>query len=243
MQDDEDATVTTLDDYRSVFRKRIAAHDGRVVDTAGDSVLAVFETATGAVRVADEIQQELAKRNETLPDERRMHFRIGVNLGEVIEKEDGTIYGDGVNIAARLESLAEPGGICVSESAHMQVEGKLEAVFESIGEHAVKNIAKPVQVYRLVEQGAAPRPRSRRPLAWAAAAALVFVIAGVAVWQTTQPPPVPETFAEPVDPILALPTGQTLKKIESDITRDYILNAVEALEYGVVDEIITEKPR
>ncbi len=139
----------TLDDYRSVFRKRIAAHDGRVVDTAGDSVLAVFETATGAVRVADQIQQELAKRNETLPDGRRMQFRIGVNLGEIIEKEDGTIYGDGVNIAARLENLAEPGGICVSESAHMQVEGKLDAVFESIGEHEVKNIAKPVRAYRV----------------------------------------------------------------------------------------------
>ena len=111
MQDDDEATVATLEAYRAVFREKIQAHRGRVVDMAGDSVLAVFEAATGAVRAAFEIQGVLAERNEALPEARRMRFRIGVNLGEVIERPDGTVYGDGVNIAARLESIGEPGGV------------------------------------------------------------------------------------------------------------------------------------
>src|SRR5215468_7209865 len=107
MQGDDEATVATLEAYRGIFRERIQAHRGRVVDMAGDSVLAVFEAATAAVRAASEIQVALAERNDPLPESRRMRFRIGVNLGEVIERADGTVYGDGVNIAARLESVAE----------------------------------------------------------------------------------------------------------------------------------------
>ena len=111
MQDDEQATVARLDAYRAVFREQIEAHQGRVVDMAGDSVLAVFETATGAVQAALDIQRVLREENDTLPEARRMRFRIDVNLGEVIGKADGTVYGDGVNIAARLESLGDPGGL------------------------------------------------------------------------------------------------------------------------------------
>ncbi len=118
MQDDDQATVATLDDYRGVFRKHIDTYQGRVVDMTGDSILAVFETATGTVQAALGIQQELRQRNEALPEKRRMRFRIGVNLGEVIAKSDGTVYGDGVNIAARLQSIGEPGGICLSETVH-----------------------------------------------------------------------------------------------------------------------------
>ena len=114
MQDDERATVAILDAYRGVFREQIEVHQGRVVDMAGDSVLAAFETATGAVDAALDIQTVLAVRNESLTESRRMLFRIGINLGEVIQKQDGTIYGDGVNIAARLESIGEPGGVTIS---------------------------------------------------------------------------------------------------------------------------------
>ena len=115
MGDDERATMDTLMSYRRVFRKHISDHEGRVVDTAGDSVLAVFDSVVEAVEYAAEVQADLEGRNAQLPEHRRMLFRIGVNLGDVIIQDDGSIYGDGVNVAARLEGLAEPGGITVSE--------------------------------------------------------------------------------------------------------------------------------
>jgi adenylate cyclase len=149
MQDDERATVATLDAYRGVFRQQIEAHQGRVVDMAGDSVLAAFDTATGAVRAALDIQTMLGVRNESLADARRMLFRIGVNLGEVIQKQDGTIYGDGVNIAARLESIGQPGGVTVSGTVFDQVKNRLRAEFDSLGEQTVKNIVGPVRAYRV----------------------------------------------------------------------------------------------
>ena len=155
MGDDERATVATLNACRDVFRTRVAEHDGRVVDTAGDSVLAVFDSVVEAVECAAEVQADLEERNGQLPEHRRMLFRIGVNLGDVIIQDDGTIYGDGVNVAARLEGLAEPGGICISSSAHEQVEGKTHLDFQDIGEHEVKNIARPVRAYRVVVRGQA----------------------------------------------------------------------------------------
>src|SRR5215468_2765660 len=164
MQDDDEATVATLEAYRTVFREKIQAHHGRVVDMAGDSVLAVFEAATEAVRAAFEIQGALAGRNETLPEARRMRFRIGVNLGEVIERADGTVYGDGVNIAARLESIGEPGGVTVSGTVFDQVKNRLPVSFDFIGEQEVKNIAELVRAYRLVAEGA-PVSTSGRPKA------------------------------------------------------------------------------
>ena len=148
MGDDERVTLETLNAYRDIFRHHIAERDGRVVDTAGDSVLAVFNSVVEAVQCANEVQSELGTRNEDLPDDRRMLFRIGVNLGDVIEQDDGTIYGDGVNVAARLESLAEPGAVCISESAHMQVRNRPDVGFEDLGEHEVKNIAEPVRELR-----------------------------------------------------------------------------------------------
>jgi adenylate cyclase len=159
MGDDERATVATLDAYRDVFRDHVAAENGRVVDTAGDSVLAVFPSTVGAVRAALAIQADLKPRNEALPEHRRMHFRIGVNLGDVIEKSDGTVYGDGVNIAARLEGLAAPGGLTISGTTFDQIDGKLDITFESLGEKEVKNIAKPVRAYRAIIGSTPSRPK------------------------------------------------------------------------------------
>jgi adenylate cyclase len=153
MQDDDEATVATLDAYRAVFREKIQAYRGRVVDMSGDSVLAVFDAATGAVRAAFEIQSVLSERNEPLSEKRRMRFRIGVNLGEVIEKPDGTVYGDGVNVAARLESIGEPGGVTVSGTVFDQVKSRLPMGFDFVGEQEVKNIAELVRAYRVVAEG------------------------------------------------------------------------------------------
>jgi adenylate cyclase len=118
MAADEPATVAALDAARAIFRKEIEFRQGRVIDMAGDSVLAVFETASGAAATALAIQSELDAASREEPDDRRMRFRIGVHLGEIIEKSDGTVYGDGVNIAARLQSKAPSGGICLSQTVY-----------------------------------------------------------------------------------------------------------------------------
>jgi adenylate cyclase len=153
---DEEATVRTLQAYKEVMASSIQHHRGRVVGTAGDSVLAEFASVVDAVQGGVEIQQVLRAKNAMLSETRRMEFRIGINLGDVIEEGD-TIYGDGVNIAARLEGLAEPGGICISESAYQQIENKLPLRYDYLGEHEVKNIAKPVRVYKAqIEPEAAP---------------------------------------------------------------------------------------
>jgi class 3 adenylate cyclase/Tol biopolymer transport system component len=155
MGDDEAATVRTLTEYREVFVERIARHRGRVVDTAGDSVLSVFESSIDAVECSIEVQRELARRNQQLVEYRRMRFRIGINLGEILSKDDGTVYGDGVNIAARLEALADPGGVCVSGTVYDHIEGKVLQSFKFAGEQTVKNIAKPVRAYHVVMEAAA----------------------------------------------------------------------------------------
>jgi len=190
MQDDDEATVATLEAYRTVFRENIQAHHGRVVDMAGDSVLAVFEAATEAVRTAFEIQAVLAQRNEALAEVRRMRFRIGVNLGEVIERPDGTVYGDGVNVAARLESIGEAGGVTVSGTVFDQVKNRLQLGFDFIGEQEVKNIAELVRAYRVVAEGtsvsrSAPPKRKRaiwKHAAIGVAAAVVVLIAAVGIY-------------------------------------------------------------
>jgi len=153
MGEDEVGTIRTLNAYKEVMADLIQHHNGRVVDAIGDNLLAEFASVVDTVQCAVEIQKELKTRNADLPENRRMEFRIGVNLGDVVEEKD-RIFGDGVNIAARMESLAEGGGICISGTAYDQVEGKLRLTYEHLGEQTVKNIAKPVRVYRvLMESG------------------------------------------------------------------------------------------
>jgi len=149
MEADERATVAALDANRVIFRNRTTVHGGRIVDTAGDSVLAVFPSAIGAVEAAIAIQDEMRGLNAVLPQDRRMQFRLGVNLGDVIEKDDGSVYGSGVNVAARLEGLCEPGGVVISEDLHRQVDGKVSQAFADAGSHDVKNVAEPVHAFSL----------------------------------------------------------------------------------------------
>ncbi|MDD1766797.1 MAG: hypothetical protein LUQ00_02645, partial [Candidatus Methanomethyliaceae archaeon] len=151
MGEDEKGTVRTLNAYKEVMTGLIQHHHGRVVDAPGDNVLAEFASVVDAVQCAAEIQKELNTRNAELPDNRRMEFRIGINLGDVIEEGD-KIFGDGVNIAARVQGLADGGGICISGSAYEQVENKVAVSFEYLGEHKVKNITRPLRVYKVIPQ-------------------------------------------------------------------------------------------
>ena len=137
MGEDELGTVRTLEAYREMIAEVIKNYRGRVVDSPGDNVLAEFASVVDAVESAVEIQRELKAKNAELPENRRMEFRIGINLGDVIE-EGERIYGDGVNVAARIEALAEGGGICISRTAFDQVKNKLNLGYENLGEHAVK---------------------------------------------------------------------------------------------------------
>src|SRR5271157_2832336 len=183
MGTDEETTLRTLQEYKEVMASSIQQYRGRIVGTAGDSVLAEFASVVDAVQCGVEIQQVLRARNALLPETRRMEFRIGINLGDVIEEGD-TIYGDGVNIAARLESIAEAGGICISGSAYEQIENKLPLRYDYLGEHEVKNIAKPVRVYRArIEADAAPSKlgKEKKPIGKRLSKAVLAIVAVVVI--------------------------------------------------------------
>src|SRR5438445_7118885 len=161
MGDDEEATLRTLSSHRKLIDSLIEQHHGRFVNSAGDSVLAEFASVVNAVQCAVEIQTMLKADNANLPPNRRMEFRIGVNLGDVMV--DGEqIYGDGVNVAARLESLADPGGICISDTVHAQIKNKLGLAYEDLGAQSVKNIAEPVRVFRVLAGATAPTKTTSR---------------------------------------------------------------------------------
>lgn len=238
-------TLRSLNDARTLFRKRIEAHGGRLIDTAGDSILAEFPSAVEAVDCANEIQHELAKRNHQLAEHRRMAFRIGVNLGDVIEQEDGTIYGDGVNVAARLQQLAEPGGVCISGTAFDHVEGKLPLQFKFIGEQRVKNIAKPVRAYRLMgtlgSSNAVPAKLPRRKLILIALALTVVAALTVVLLLANGTLPLKRTIDPPAalqsDPILEVPTGPAVavlafENMSGDPNQEYFAE-------GIAEEVIS----
>ena len=164
METDEEGTLSSLSAFRSITDDLISRHGGRICGTAGDSVLAAFGSALAAVECAVGIQNDLAQANDALEEDRRMYFRIGINVGDVMVKE-GDIFGDGVNIAARLEGLAAPGGICISRGIHDHVMKKLPYEFEDLGEKSVKNIAHPVRVFRLILSGPKSELRPSEPAA------------------------------------------------------------------------------
>ncbi len=215
MAEDEAATIRTLTAYREQIGVLVREHRGRVVDSPGDNLLAEFPTTLGAARCAIEIQGVLRVRNANLPKERRMDFRIGVHMGDVATQGE-RIYGDGVNIAARLEALAEAGGVCISATVHEQVRNKLDVGFSDLGDQTVKNIPEQVHVYRVqprhAEGGAGRQEvsttpnRGRRRAVLAAVAALV-VLAGAGLWATW---PRPLGFVMDLAGVGAAPTDLSL---------------------------------
>lgn len=219
MADDERATVRTLTEYRDVFSDLVERHQGRIVDTAGDSVLATFDSVVEAVEAAVAVQLELKERNEALADHRRMRFRIGVNLGDIIVREDGSVYGDGVNVAARLESLAEPGAVMVSDFARQGVGSKIGVSFEDVGEHEVKNIPDAVRAFRVLTERDQSNSLQQSqkigvPGLRIAAAVVLLVLASGGAWWFGFRDEMPEMVtAEGIptdDPVLALPSGPSI---------------------------------
>ena len=248
MSADEQGTMVALDAARAVFREGIESHNGRVVDMAGDSVLAVFETATGAVSAALDVQQKLEAFAAGVLADRQMRFRIGVHLGDVNEKADGTVYGDGVNIAARLEGLALPGGVAVSDAVRGAVRHRLGVEFEDLGEQQVKNIADPVRAYRVhaaTSRGVAAKsgPRAvvltlasvqRRWVAIAAFAGLAALL-GMAAWLQVREPmsgTAPITMSLGLGSI-ATPANDPISARAAETTAQSLVTGLGAVERSV----------
>jgi adenylate cyclase len=217
MEDNEEATIQTLNTYRNSMSTLIQQYRGRVVDTTGDNLMAEFSSVVDAVKCAVKAQKEMGERNAELPENRRMLFRIGVNLGDIVEEGD-RIYGDGVNIAARLEGMAEAGGICISRTAYGQVKNRLELGYEYLGEHSVKNISEQVHIYRVLMEPEAvgkvigEKRKAKRWMAVAMALILLIGVGGLAGWylyieQTKRIEPVSEekmAFPLPDKPSIAV---------------------------------------
>jgi adenylate cyclase len=235
MGQDEEATIHTVTVYRAAIAVLVQQYRGRVVDSPGDNLLAEFASVTDAVQCAVAIQRELNTRNTALPPQRRMQFRLGINLGDVIP--DGErIYGDGVNIAARLEGLAEAGGICISGTVYDQVATKLPLTYKFLGQQTVKNIARPVRAYRVQAAsgpsdlkgrlwhrlGAGPRPR----MALAVVALLLILGGGVASWRFFVHPlwlmPLPDKASIAVLPFVNMSEDSTQEYFSDGMTEDLI---------------------
>ena len=239
MGDDEEATIRTLTEYRDAITVLVNEHKGRVVDSPGDNVLAEFASVVDAVRCAVETQKQIAERNADLPENRRMLFRIGVNLGDIVDEGD-RIYGDGVNIAARLESLAETGGICISGTAFDHVKGKLEVGYKYLGEQKVKNIKEPVRIYKMLldpdDVGKIIGEKKLRPgqRKWAnlTVAAMLILLAGAfTIWHFYFRPQSMEKVATvlPEKPSIAV---LPFNNLSGDSDQDYLAD-------GITENIIT----
>ncbi|MGD9045600.1 MAG: adenylate/guanylate cyclase domain-containing protein, partial [Desulfobacterales bacterium] len=240
MDDDEEATVRTLTTYRTAIAELVQKFRGRVVDSPGDNILAEFASVVDAVNCAVEIQRELAKQNAELPDNRQMQFRIGVNLGDVIE-EEGRIYGDGVNIAARIEGLADAGGVCVSRTAYDHIRKKLRLGYEFLGEHSVKNISEPVAVYKVLmdEKDAgkligAEKKTPQAKLIGIVAAAIVVILL-VVVWQliSQKPAEIKKDMPSPVASEKSSIAVMPFDNMSSDPDHEYFGD-------GISEDLITD---
>jgi adenylate cyclase len=236
--DDEEGTYRKLREYLDHFRDAIESHGGAVVNTAGDAVLAEFPTVSEALTCSVAVQRTFADMNRELAEDQRLVFRIGVNLGEVIVDRDN-IYGDGVNMAQRLEGLAEPGGICLSQAVHAAVGHKLDLTYRDIGSRQVKNVAEPVHAFQVVLDGAAPSASRRRAVSLIAAAiALVLVVAGVAWFGLGRHGE--ETVAE--GPVLAIDDSMPsiavlpFQNVGGDAKEDYFSD-------GITNDLITDLSR
>jgi adenylate cyclase len=239
MGDDEEATIRTLTEYRKAITALVNQHRGRVVDSPGDNVLAEFASVVDAVRCAVETQKQITERNADLPENRRMLFRIGVNLGDIVDEGD-RIYGDGVNIAARLESLAEACGICISGTAFDQVKGKLEVGYKYLGEQNVKNIKEPVRIYKMLfepdDAGKIIGEKKSRPGQWkwatvAVAATLILLAGAFTIWNFYSQSSEKEKAATalPEKPSIAV---LPFDNLSGDPDQDYIAD-------GITENIIT----
>jgi adenylate cyclase len=249
MGEDEEWTVRTLDTFKGVMKTLIPQHHGRVVDSPGDNLLAEFASVVDAVKAAVEIQQVLRAKNSLLPENRRMEFRIGINLGDVIE-EGERIFGDGVNIAARLEGLAEAGGICISGSVFEQIENKLPLYYDYLGEHEVKNITRPVRVYRALMDNGVVKEMGARPKASGQGQKItvfgligtLVIISGIALWQYAQRPssPTPQVVekANPQKMAFSLPDKPSIAvlpfvNMSADPEQAYFAD-------GITEDLITD---
>jgi adenylate cyclase len=261
MAEDEEATLRRLRAHREIIDRLIARHDGRIFNTGGDSVLAEFASAVEAVRCAIAVQDELRVRNAELVPQRQLLLRIGINIGDVFV-EGSDLLGDGVNVAARLEGLAQPGGICISGSTFEQVKNKLSVGFEDLGPQRVKNMPEPVAAFsiaaapvRVAAKGGAPSgrpaPGAGTGTAWrwpTAAAALVVVVGAVAApwfWGSTQQSAKPlsafpeniTTDSMPAGDIAALIAGVTIsgQRASDDKPFRIVLNADGIASYAFGD--------
>src|SRR5579864_8062369 len=250
MGGDEEATLVTLTAHRKIIDRLIGLHHGRFVNSAGDSVLAEFASVVEAVNCAVDIQTALKTENAKLPPERRMEFRIVVNLGDVMAEGD-QIYGDGVNVAARLESLADPGGIYISDTVYQQVKSKLPLGWQDLGAQQVKNIAEPVRVFRvLMEPGAAAGTVTRRiaPKYWRAGAlsiagvAVILAVAVVLVQHLSlKPQPTHASIPPPQKPALPLPNIPSIAVLPfANLSGDH---DQEYFSDGITNDLITDLSR
>jgi adenylate cyclase len=240
----EEATLGTLNSYRKIIDTLIVQHHGRFFGSAGDSVIAEFASVVEATQCAVDIQASLKTKNADLPPEHRMEFRIGINLGDVIVQGD-QLYGDGVNVAARLESLAEPGGIVISASVHEQIRNKLALSYTDLGAQRVKNIAPPVRAFRVTATSASDRrPRvTHLRIAGISVATLIIIVSVVILVQhlSLRPPTTSASIPVPVRPALTLPDKPSIAvlpfaNLSGDAGQDYFSD-------GITDDLINHLSR